>query len=247
MDIHLWYKESLKIIKEKRRFFSFQFSEPDNEVHYVGSESSERRRIMSEVDLAVEKIYNQAISLYNRVALVLVGDHGMIDVHKRIDAGKIIHSLARKSGFKHLRDYLLFLDSTMARLWCFRKNYKELFVEILNRPSFKDNGIIMDEEVGRKYRFPFPDKLYGDIGWWANPGVLISPCYFHPKGDPVIAMHGYESYHTASQGFIIVFDSSQDYHKYIPQAKLVDVCPTICDLCHVRYPEHNQRKEPFFL
>ncbi len=88
-------KESLKIIKEKRRFFTFQFSEPDNEVHYVGSESSERRRIMSEVDLAVEKIYNQAISLYDRVALVLVGDHGMVDVHKRIDAGKIIHSLAR--------------------------------------------------------------------------------------------------------------------------------------------------------
>lgn len=112
-------------------------------------------------------------------------------------------------------------------------------------PSFKDNGIIVDEEVGRKYRFPFPDKLYGDIGWWANPGVLISPCYFHPKGDPVIAMHGYESYHPASQGFIIMFDSSQDYHKYIPQAKLVDVCPTICDLCHVRYPEHNEGKSLF--
>jgi predicted AlkP superfamily pyrophosphatase or phosphodiesterase len=238
-------REALKIIKGKRPFFTFQFSEPDNEVHYVGAESSKRREIMRKIDIAVEKIYNEATSLYDRAVLLLVGDHGMIDIHTRIDAGKIIHSLAQKSGLKHLRDYLLFLDSTMARLWCLRENTRGLLAEILNHSSFRDHGTIVDEELARKYRFPFPDRLYGDIGWWANPGILISPCYFHPKGDPVMAMHGYESYHPCSQGFIILFDSSNDYRKYIPEAKLVDVCPTICDLCHLRYPKNNEGKSLF--
>lgn len=65
--------------------------------------------------------------------------------------------------------------------------------------KFSNHGIIINEGNYKDYRVPLDvisksgKPIYGDIIWVANPGVLISPDYFHEGEIQEKGMHGYLS------------------------------------------------------
>jgi predicted AlkP superfamily pyrophosphatase or phosphodiesterase len=222
-------------------FYTFQFNDSDTKIHKLGSEGLARRMIASEIDRNIKELVRLFQHKYHQIKLVIIGDHGMMDCSIAIDVWHLMVSFARKSGLRQFKDYLLFIDSTMARVWFLSDLAAELFDDVRSLDVLQSHGRFMSDELCQQYRIPALGKKYGELIWWANPGVLIHPCYWHSKKDEIKAMHGYDTYHDKMKGFAIV---SCDLAKpaFIQEARLVDICPTLCDLIGVRYPEKNEGK-----
>lgn len=98
------------------------------------------------------------------------------------------------------------------------------------------HGRVIDEELARAHAIPWGDSRFGDLIWWANPGVLIFPDYFHARDDRNKGMHGYDSNHPDMHGFFLAWGPGIAPAR-LPRAELVDVCPTLCQLIGVRAPK----------
>jgi len=150
-----------------------------------------------------------------------------------------VHGRAARAGLRHGSDYLLFLDSTLARLWSFNDRARRTLEDVFASPPLDECGHLIDEAMAARYRIPTPGPRYGEQIWWAAPGVLIHPDYFHPRRQVVKGMHGYDSYHEKMMGFAIV--AAPGYGRgSLESASLVDVCPTLCDLVGLPYPDANE-------
>jgi hypothetical protein len=176
---------------------------------------------------------------YDEVRLMIVGDHGMMDVETTVDVASAVHGRARRASLCHGRDYLLFLDSTLARLWFFNDRARAALDDVFAVPPLEGCGCLIDGETAARYRIPPPGRRYGEQIWWASPGVLIHPDYFHPRQQVVKGMHGYDSHHEKMMGFAIVAASGYG-RGFVESAALVDVCPTLCDLLGLPYPDANE-------
>ena len=130
-------------------------------------------------------------------------------------------------------------DLTMVRLWFFNKKAELFLGNIFKEGILFNNGTVIDDNIALKYRIPAQDNRYGDLIWWANPGVLISPDYFHPLTHTVKAMHGYDVFHDKSKGFGMIYSEALKTRE-INEANLIDMCPTFCNLMHIKYPAANE-------
>lgn len=145
----------------------------------------------------LQKIDDQLKGLYENAqkkgySFAVMGDHGMVPVTKRVD----VMSKISESPFKHGVDFEVFYDSTMVRLWFFNKDSETGLCELL-KEHFSKDGFIVDQSNYSKYRIPLDiysstgKPVYGNLVWCANPGVLVSPDYFHPLKESDNGMHGY--------------------------------------------------------
>lgn len=213
------------------------FSASDKEIHLYGPSSSKRSVITGEIDRKLREIvsyYDDDLSTW-----VVIGDHGMTDVIEEINVPELILPMERKLKVKLGRDYLLFLDSTMARFRWITENGKEFLDQIMQLPMLLEKGRFVDDQIAHEYSIPLHDRRYGDLIWWANSGFLLFPDYFHDHNVHNKGMHGYDSNHDDMKGFFIAFGAGVESGR-LNQVNLIDVCPTICDLVEVPYPKHNK-------
>ncbi|MFC2154073.1 alkaline phosphatase family protein [Candidatus Altiarchaeota archaeon] len=229
----------LEKLKTGKDLYMFMFSESDFGVHKNGTLSSERRDIVRRIDKRITLLKREFEEHYGQVNLVVLGDHGMTDVGKNVDVKKIVDEKTHGKGLVHGKDYLLFLDSTMARLWFFTEAGESALKDVFECKELMENGKVVDKEFAEKSRIPFADKRYGDVIWWANDGVLIHPDYFHPRNVVYKAMHGYSSDNDDLKGFLVVYGGDLK-QKTIKEADLMDTCPTLCSLLGIRSPESNE-------
>jgi predicted AlkP superfamily pyrophosphatase or phosphodiesterase len=231
---------TLERISSRAQFYLLQFSDSDYLMHHHGTSGEMRRQVAGEIDRKLRVLLQAFERAFDSVTWVIVGDHGMTDIVKELDVAHLVHTAARKLELKHGEDYLLFLDSTMARLWHLTDKALPLTDSVFeDEPAFIDNGQVISEDLARKYRIPYKDRRYGDVIWWAKPGVLIFPDYFHDFNTHNKGMHGYDSYHEDMKGFAIVKGESIAATRY-EEAFLVDICPTLCDLLGVSSPSANE-------
>lgn len=220
--------------------YILQFSLTDAIGHKYGPESPERRQAVREVDHKLRILRDHFEQLFEEVVWFIVSDHGMTQVVEKINAGEILVSAARALGLSLGRDYLYFLDSTFLRVLFLNDKARRLIPTIIqNNPLFQRNGMLLDTDLANQHHIPIPSARYGDLAWWANPGVLIEPDFFNPGINSVKGMHGYDSYHADSLAMAVV-TGPQIPKKLIEQAHLVDICPTLCDLLSIQYPAMNQ-------
>ena len=232
-------RATLGAVGEGHDLYLLQFSDSDALCHLHGSESEARRQVVRELDRKVRLVSEAFESTYVEPRLVVVGDHGMMDVDATVDVASAVHGRAATGGLRHGRDYLLFLDSTLARLWSFNDRARSALEDVFVSPPLAGAGRLIDEETAARYRIPLPGPRYGEQIWWADPGVLVHPDYFHPRRQVVKGMHGYDSYHEKMMGFVVV--SAPGYGRgTLESASLVDVCPTLCDLVGLEYPDANE-------
>lgn len=230
---------SLRAVGDGHDLYLLQFSDSDARCHLHGSESEVRRKVARELDRKVRLVVEAFERAYAEPGFMVVGDHGMMDVDATVDVASAVHGRAARAGLRHGRDYLLFLDSTLARLWSFNSRARAALQDVFTLPLLDSHGRLIDGEMAARYRIPPPGPRYGEQIWWANPGVLIHPDYFHPRRQVVKGMHGYDSHHEKMMGFAVV--AAPGYGRgSLESAPLVDVCPTLCDLVGLPYPDANE-------
>ena len=218
-----------------------QFSDSDLLIHHCGPSSRRRRTITGEIDRRLREI---AVQYENEVTWVIIGDHGMTDVTEEIDIGAQLTTLEDKLRVIRGSDYLVFLDSTMARFRWITERGRDFLSKIQAVPLFHDKGRFIDEAMAARYRIPIGNRRYGDLIWWANLGTLIFPDFFHDRYTHNKGMHGYDSDHNDMKGFFLAFGPNISM-ALIEEVHLVDVCASLCATVGVNPPKSNEGKSLF--
>ena len=129
-----------------------------------------RRRVTGELDRKLRALKQAFEETFDETMLLIIGDHGMMQVEYTVDVASIIHGRARHHGLRHGKDYLLFLDSTLARLWALQHRAERRLTDLFDDPALHRTGMRLTESLAKERRIPWPDRRYGDLVWWANPG-----------------------------------------------------------------------------
>ncbi len=246
--------------QESHAFVFAQFSNLDENGHHHGplvpegyipaaNQKDKDRTLMAreiaEVDRKCRELHEALSANYDQFHFLAIGDHGMAPVMRKVNVLKAISELGLKAG----RDYVLFLDSTIAKVW-FETEKAERAITDLFRDA--DYGHIIDTAERRRRRIPL-DRKYGDLMFAADPGVLFWPDYFHVVEHDIKGMHGYlekgiqwpprsgEDTHGAETTGVLILDSpTVKQPRDLGLRNLVDVFPTLCGLADVRVPSSNE-------
>lgn len=163
-------------------FLFFYSPRLDSVMHTHGTRTSPTAACLKDFEAFTYRMLELAQGAYREVRLLVFGDHGMADVHSSHDIMGPLGSL----GLRVPKDYLYFIDSTMARFWFFEPGVREQ-VEALLR-ALPGGRIVEDPELER-LGIRFPDRRYGEMLFLADAGELFVPS-FMGRGGPR-AMHGY--------------------------------------------------------
>ncbi|MFN8587806.1 MAG: alkaline phosphatase family protein [Candidatus Eisenbacteria bacterium] len=116
----------------------------------------------------------------------LCSDHGMVDVHERVDVMARVDALPLRRG----RDYVAFYDSTMARFWWRTPAARDAVRAAL---AAEPAGRWLDDDTLAREGALFPRREYGEDVFLLRPGALLVPSFMGSR--PVAGMHGYDAAH----------------------------------------------------
>ncbi len=122
------------------------------------------------------------------LSIVVLSDHGMTDVVETVDVWGALSARGLRLG----RDYLAFLDSTMARFWDGARS------EDVAAEAFGARGRRLSDDELASLGCLFPGREYGESVFLADPGVLIVPSFM--GASRIAAMHGYHPEDRFSKG-----------------------------------------------
>jgi len=205
--------------------------------HKYGTQSPQRVATTQRIDGSVGELVQTFQSRFRDPNILIIGDHGMVDVQRSIDLRRKLNRHVKTNRVRLRQDLIAFFDSTMARFWCKTDGARAAVEELLDDPEVSRHGSIVTESEAQRLHVPGPGQGYGDVIWWAKAGVIICPDYFH-RHERYRAMHGYGSDLDAEMGLAIVSGPRATTH-LIPRARLLDTCPTLCDLLGIRAPWAN--------
>ncbi len=173
---------------EKNLYYPYRFAfwhvgDLDKMGHRFGPNSIERKIATIKVDETIETVVRFLKKRYEKVNLLIFGDHGMAEVRKYID----IPAHLKNSGIFKTDPPLFFLDSTMARFWFTKKQQKE---EICNALGELEGGKILTQDDLTKYHLLYNHNKFADLIFLAESGSLLSPNYFQGH-ERIKGMHGY--------------------------------------------------------
>jgi len=208
-------KLAIEACRKKDNFFiPVYIGAIDSFGHKYGSNSNEIKKELNKLDLLLKDSIEEFLEIDSNTKFLFLGDHGMTDVVCTIDVKLEITKIVKKYKLKEGRDFIYFLDSTLLRMWFFNNKSKEIFYnEIDKNLLFSEKGLIINKIIADEYHLPFGDRKYGDIAWWANEGVLISPDFFH-RGEVMSGMHGYRPDTQSAYGTCVM------WHKDIVKEKI---------------------------
>lgn len=224
--------------REKFHCLLLYISAIDSMGHLHTDKPSVMRAELKKIDRLIESIYT-SFSAEEKTCFLILGDHGMEPVLDIID----VESELCKINLKKSKDYDVFLDSTVARFWIKSKKSKDILNEMLCSGVFKEKGTLIDQQTADLLHIPYKaqnergELLYGDLIWAANNGILISPDYFN-RGKVITGMHSYPQKTLLSSGLAVITDTARPPIT-IDECELIDICPTLCDLIDVPYPDGN--------
>jgi len=174
--------------------------------HRFGPRPELFKKYLGEIDACIEQLYELAHRHSHMCNIVIVSDHGMYDVLGTVDiAGKL-----KQLKLRLHKDYIYFLDSTMARFWFLNDRSRSPIEEMLKTIP---HGHIVSDDEKKEYHVNFKDNLYGDVIFWLSKGYIIFPNFFQtnnfnrPKG-----MHGYMD---DEDGVLITYSDEKLYDKNI--------------------------------
>lgn len=155
-------------------------------LHHEGSRGAGVRERMRRYDAWIRRALERAGTRGRALWFYLCSDHGMVDVTETVDVAGRLAGLASRRG----RDYLAFLDSTMARFWWRSAAARD---EVRGALASEPRGGWLDDDALRAAGALFPDRRYGEDIFLLRPGALLVPSYMGSR--PLAAMHGYDAHH----------------------------------------------------
>lgn len=211
-------------------FAFFHIGDLDRAGHKYGPDSMEISEALKRIDKGIERIVKVANERFEEVHVVIMGDHGMMEVGQHLD----IWSELKKLPVKLEKDYLVFLDSTMVRFWFFSDKAESVIVDMLDNMEF---GHIISQEEKDKYHLNYSHNKFGDIIFLADPGVLIFPNFYQNK-KPVKGMHGYAPETPEQQSVFLIHSPQITIPKVIERpVDMRIIFPTVLDLLDLPIPK----------
>ncbi|MHC4579938.1 MAG: alkaline phosphatase family protein [Planctomycetota bacterium] len=217
--------------KESQVIFA-QLSEADSVVHTCGPSSNLRRKVVGEIE---RKIRILADALPEDVVWVVFGDHGMTDIDKRIDAPLLLSSVESRKGARLGRDYLLFLDATIARFCAISDLGRTFLGEVAQDEGLCSSGEFLDEKKLLQMGVTGNWREIADLIWLANNGAILDPNYLDGDASGMCGMHGYSPQFSDMDSLFLCWGPGIP-RLTIQQAQLTSVCRTICDLVGIHAP-----------
>lgn len=216
-------------------FAFFHIGDLDRVGHKYGPESVEIKEALKSVDKGIERIVKVAKERFEEVHFVIMGDHGMMEVQRHLD----IRAELKKLPVKLEKDYLVFLDSTMARFWFFSGRAESVIIDMLDN---MEGGHILSQEEKDKYHLNYSHNKFGDIIFLADPGVLIFPNFYQNK-KPVKGMHGYAPETPEQQSALVIHSPKVKESKQFEEpVDMRRVFPTVLELLELPIPEGTTAK-----
>ncbi|MCA1813258.1 MAG: alkaline phosphatase family protein [Halobacteriales archaeon] len=215
------------------RLYVAQFSIMDQQGHKHGPFADYiQNDCLAELDRKIKEVHGALQDGYSDFDLFVCADHGMAPVEQRVDIQKAL----RKLPLTPAKDYVVFVNSTLAVLWYQNERARREIEAAL--PSIPGGRPISDEER-RKRRIP-TSRQWGDRMFAAHPGTLFWPDYFHVKDSVIKGMHGYLDKTAEQYGMAVLTRSEGIAPGGFEPRSLVDVFPTLCDLLGVPVPEGQE-------
>ncbi|WP_437681785.1 alkaline phosphatase family protein [Sorangium sp. So ce131] len=165
-------------IRRDRPDLAFLYAaELDATLHAGGSGTDAAAAVMRRIGANIERAREEMGRGGARVTTVVVGDHGMADVHTFIDPRDVVARLAPAR---------VFVDSTMLRLWA-DDAALERARGVVERAGFP--GRFLDLAALEARRAPTQGAAYGRAMFVLDEGAIFAPSYV---GGRVNGMHGYD-------------------------------------------------------
>jgi arylsulfatase A-like enzyme len=212
------------------RLYVAQFSILDQQGHIHGPYSDKlQKECLRELDRKIAGVHAAMNAGYDQADLFICADHGMAPVEQRVDILKALKKLPIKAA----RDYVVFVNSTLAVFWYLTEKGR---IEIEAALPHLQGGRPLSDAERRERRIP-TNRQWGDRMFAANPGVLFWPDYFHVVDSTIRGMHGYIDKSAENYGMAVLSSSAGTIPKgrFEPRS-LVDVFPTLCRLLDVPTP-----------
>ncbi|MFC2015651.1 alkaline phosphatase family protein [Chloroflexota bacterium] len=235
-DVHFIYDSSEAVTrrmmlarKHSKRpvVWILHYGDSDKIGHQFGPSSENLKSALRAIDLSIQTIHELVADEID--FLVLVSDHGMVEVQHTFDLWRELQGLDARL----FEDYIVFLNSPLARFW-FRTNGAEIEIrKLLDRLDVYGRVVSAEERAARDLP---TDSRYGDLIFWTQPGVSIWPNFYHQH--PVRGMHTYFD-HEDIVPFLLCH-RQKDLALAGPAA-LTDVTPTILDLLGIPIPSVDGR------
>jgi len=211
------------------RFYAAQFSIMDQQGHKHGPFSEHvQRTCLRELDRKIAEVHDALQAGYDAWDLFICADHGMAPVERRVDVQRAL----RKLPLTPAKDYVVFVNSTLAVLWYENERARREIEAAL--PGIAGGRPVSDAER-RQRRIP-TSRQWGDRMFAADPGTLFWPDYFHVKDSVIRGMHGYLDKSAEQYGMAVLARSQGVQPRTFAPRSLVDVFPTLCDLLEVPVP-----------
>jgi hypothetical protein len=161
-------------------------AELDAALHREGLSGEDVRGRMARYDAWLTRNAHAARRRGEELRLVLLSDHGMLDVRETVDVMGVLAGLPCRWP----RDYVPFFDSTFARFWWRSPAARGEVRAALE--AMRGGRWLGDDELGRAGAL-FPGREYGEDVYLLDPGVLMVPSFMGSR--PLAAMHGYDPAH----------------------------------------------------
>ena len=158
----------------------------DARLHREGTAGAGVRERLLRYDAWLREAARGAAARGEELRLVLLSDHGMVDVRGSVD---VLGTLARLAS-RWPRDYVPFLDSTFARFW-WRSAAARREVRDALAGLGAGHWLTAEETARAGVRFPAGD--YGDDVFLLDPGLLVLPSFMGATAPA--GMHGYDPAH----------------------------------------------------
>jgi len=208
-----------KIRKKILKDFTLLYIGYGELAHFYGTNHPFVRKKIEEFCERVKKIFNLLKQNYKDFVLIIMGDHGMIDVYKYVNVINVFKKVLREVNKELLLfvDYIYFIDSTLFRVW-FRD--KKMVKPVQEKLFYYLKGVIeMDNEL-LSYLGKFRPN-YGDIILLLKPGHMFFPDFFNIK--PNKGMHGYWNKYPEQFGMLIAIGTGLQKFSLVEKMKLSEV------------------------
>ncbi|MEA3166020.1 MAG: hypothetical protein QOJ26_889 [Thermoplasmata archaeon] len=217
-----------------RDLYVAQFSVTDQMGHVHGPFSDAMQKgFLRDLDGKLAGVHAALAAHYESWDLFVCGDHGMAPVERRVDVLKALATTDAKAA----KDYVVFVNSTLAVLWYLTEKGRTAIESVLTR--IPGTHVVNEAERVRR-RIP-TDRRWGDRMLAAEPGVMFWPDYFHVTDSEIVGMHGYLDKSEETHGVAMLASSNgHTGPRKLGLRPLVDVFPTLCDLLKVPVPEGQE-------
>jgi len=223
--------------KKRPRLVMLYFSEPDHTAHKVGTSHQDIKTKVIEMDILLGYLMKnlEKLEIYNKMNILLVSDHGMVDVSP---------------------ERVIILDNFISRIDDLNINGRGAHIQIDIKKGNKQYRKKLQSELKKithcqlwkkdeiPERFHFKNKntgeylLLADEGWYiATKSSMVE------KPFSLIGMHGYDPKLLNMHGIFYAFGSHIRKGLEIPAFENIHIYPLICHLLDLS-PYHGKEDAP---